>query len=200
MTENNKTVRSEGTPEMPTGGRTPNGKRPSTGRRVTRKMALNAFDIIVILLVIAVVALAIVALSMGSLFTDEDGKDAQLSYTVRISGIDEAFAGAIRAGHTVYDADTGEVIGQVVNAPTVVRHQEPTTLEENGVYSAQMKDVPGTVDITLTLTVVATHEAGLGYRVGTTAIRVGQSYVVRTPDYLGRAVCISIDRVTELAH
>lgn len=198
MAENHKTARPEDTQEMP-GGRVPGGKRPSVGRKVTRKMALNAFDLIIILLVIAVVALAVVGLSMGSLFAGEDANDAQISYTVRISGIDESFAGAMRAGHTVYDAESGEVLGMVVNAPTVVRHQEPALIETDGVYAAQMKDVPGKVDVTLTLTVVATHEAEQGYRVGATAIRVGESYLLRTADYVGRAVCISIDRITELA-
>lgn len=195
MAENNKTVRPEDAQDNPRAA----GKRPANGRTAHRRAVFNVFDVIVILLVLAVVVLAIVGLSVGSLFSDEGADAAQMSYTVRISGIDESFAGAIRAGQTVYDADTGAVIGQVVNAPAVVRHREMALVEENGLYVAQMQDVPGCVDVTLSLTVEATHESGRGYFVGSTPIRVGQSYTLRFPDYLGRAVCVSIDRITELA-
>lgn len=196
MAENNKTVRPEDAQDNP---RASAGKRPAGGRTAHRRAVFNVFDVIVILLVLAVVVLAIVGLSVGNLFSDEGADAAQMSYTVRISGIDESFAGAIRAGQTVYDADTGAVIGQVVNAPAVVRHREMALVEENGAYVAQMQDVPGCVDVTLSLTVEVTHESGRGYFVESTPIRVGQSYTLRFPDYLGRAVCVSIDRITELA-
>ncbi len=200
MAENNKTVRPEDGQDMPAAGRAPAGKRQGAAPRKTAPRAVfNAFDIIVILLVVAVVVLAIVGLSVGDLISDAQGDTAQISYTVRISGIDESFADAIRAGQTVTDVDTGAVIGQVVSAPTVARHQEPALVETEDGYAAHMKDVPSRVDVTLTLTAEATHGDGAGYFVGTTAIRVGQTYALRFPEYLGRAVCVSIDRITELA-
>lgn len=196
MAENNKTVRPE---DAQDNLRVSAGKRPGTARTAHRRAMFNIFDVIVILLVVAVVALAIVGLSVGELFSDEETVAAQMSYSVRISGIDESFAGELRAGQTVCDADTGAVVGQIVSAPTVVRHREPALVEENGTLVAQMQDVPGCVDVTVTLTVEATHESGRGYFVGSTPIRVGQGYTLRFPDYLGRAVCVSIDRITELA-
>ena len=198
MAENNKTVRPEDGRDASAAGRSAAGKRQG-GTRKGARAVLNAFDVIVILLVVAVVALAIVGLSVGDLFSGDEAGVAQLSYTLCITGIDQTFADSIRAGQTVIDTETGAIIGQVVSTPTVVRHQEIVLTESQDGYTAQMKDVPSRVDVTLSLTVEATHESGRGYFVETTAIRVGESYVLRFPDYLGRAVCVSIDRVTELA-
>ena len=199
MAENNRSTRPEDGQDVPSTGRTPAGKWAGDVRKPSPRAVFNAFDVIVILLVIAVAVLAIVGLSVGDIFSDDDRNAAQLSYTVHFNGIDETFADAIRAGQTVTDAETGATVGQVVSAPTVVRHQEMVLTETDGTYTAQMKDVPSRVDVTVVLTVEATYESGRGYLVGATPIRVGQSYALRFPDYLGRAVCVSIDRITELA-
>ena len=79
MAENNKTVRSEGVQDTSTATRTAAGKRQGGARKPTKAAMFNAFDVIVILLVVAVVVLAIVGLSVGDLFSDDEGGAAQLS-------------------------------------------------------------------------------------------------------------------------
>lgn len=199
MAENNRPVKHGETDEN--GGAQKENARNvrQSVRRTGGRKALNLFDVIVIALVIAVIALLAAGIHVGDLFGDDEGKNVKLSYTLTLCDVDEAYANAIRQGDEVYDVNTGTVLGEVEKLPTVVSHTEIILHRaEDGTIKAVESVVPGRVDITIAVLGQAEHREGEGYYVGDQSIRVGMSYTVRFPDYLGSAQCVSFDSATEV--
>ena len=154
---------------------------------------LNLFDAIVILLVLVVVVLLAVGVRVSDLFGDDTQKST-ISYTLTLSDVDQAYADAIKQGDEIYDVDSGKLLGKVTAAPTVKPHTEMAVQSsENGAGIAVETPVPGRVDITLTVRAEADYRQGKGYSVNSRPIRVGATYSVRFPNFLGSARCISFD-------
>ena len=114
MAENHKPTRQEEFGEATT----PRGIK-GAARGNGRRIALNVFDLIVILLVLVVVVLLVVGVRVGDLFGQQEGTEVRLSYTVQMTNVDETFARQIRTGDTVYDVDSGVSLGMVSTMPLV---------------------------------------------------------------------------------
>lgn len=168
---------------------------PRTAARRRRRAlgGLNLFDVIVIALVLVVVVL----LAVGVRVSDLLGNDADMStisYTLTLYDVEETYADAIKQGDEIYDVDTGELLGKVIAVPTIKPHTEiAVQSSENGAGIATETPVPGRVDITLAVRAEALYREGKGYSVNSRIIRVGATYSVRFPDFLGSARCVSFD-------
>ena len=158
---------------------------------------LNLFDAIVVLLVLVVVVMLGVGVRVSDLFGNGEVGTSTVSYTLTISDVDQAYANAIHQGDTIYDVDTGALLGKVVSMPIVKPHTEIALLSsENGTGIAQETAVPGRVDITVAVRGQVQYQEGKGYFADACAIRVGATYSVRFPNFLGSARCVSFDGVS----
>lgn len=164
-------------------------KRGALGR-------LNLFDAIVILLVLVVVVLLAVGVRVSDLF-GSDADTSTISYTLTLYDVDQIYADTIKQGDEIYDVDSGALLGKVTAVPTIKPHTEFVVgSSENGVGIATETPVPGRVDITLAVRAEALYREGKGYSVNSRFIRVGATYSVRFPDFLGSARCVSFDSVS----
>jgi hypothetical protein len=170
-----------------------------SARRTGGRKALNLFDMIVIALVIVAIALLVTGMHVGNLFGGNEGESVNLTYTLVLRDVEEAYANAIRQGDEIYDVNTRTVVGTVTQTPAVTLHTEIALQRaEDGTVKAVETIVPGRVDITVTVLGQAEHREGEGYYVGNQSIRVGAFYTVRFPDYLGSAQCTGFDGATKV--
>lgn len=194
MAENNRPVKHGETDQNNGVQKTGARNTKQAARRTGGWRALNLFDVIVIVLVAAVIALLAAGVHVGDLFAYGEGESVTLSYTLTLRDVDEAYADAIRQGDEIYGMDAGALLGKVTEAPTIVPHTEITLHKTaDGTLGAVETSVPGRVDITVSVRVTAEHRAGDGYYAGAQDIRVGKTYTVRFPDYLGSAQCVRFD-------
>ena len=108
--------------------------------------------------------------------------------------MDAAFADQITAGDVLYDVDTKVALGTVQQTPTVEPHRELALLmASDGKVSAVMQQVPQKVDITVRVTVEATDLPGIGYTVEGKPVRIGKTFAVRFPSYIGQAECVALN-------
>ncbi len=195
MAENNRPVKHGERDEN--GGahkETDRAARVAARRRRGAWKGLNLFDVLVIVLVLTVVVLLAVGVSVGDLFGGDDTQTVRLSYTLTLYGVDEAYADAIRLGDEIYDVDTGALLGVVAQTPTVTPHTEVALQASNdGTASAVELPVPGRINITVAVRGEVQYLAGEGYSAGGHDIRIGKTYAVRFPDYLGSALCVGLE-------
>ena len=190
MAENQRPARCG---EKDTGAAAKAAPRTSVRRKRGALGRLNLFDAIVIVLVLLAVVLLAVGVRVSDLFGDDTQKST-VTYTLTLSDVDQAYADAIKEGDEIYDVDSGKLLGKVTAAPTVKPHAEiAVQSSENGVGIAAETPVPGRVDITVTVRAEADYRKGQGYSVNSRFIRVGATYSVRFPDFLGSARCTSFD-------
>ena len=168
-------------------------KSGGRGGRNGRRVAPNVFDLIVILLLIVVVVLLVVGVQTGVLFGREEGTGVSLTYTVLMTDVPETYARYISPGDTVYDVDSGVVLGKVSALPAVSDYcVAGLAKSESGEAVAEMKAVPGRVNLTVTIVCDANYYEGKGYETEGRTVRIGDVYTLRFPNYVGGAVCSSL--------
>ena len=167
------------------------------GGHPKQRRTFHLFDVIVIVFVVLLTVLLVVGVRVTDVFGGEEGNKVRLSYTLTVYGVDEAFADAISLGDALYDVDSKVTLGTVKQVPTVVAHKA-VALEGGKADAAVMKPVPSKVDITFTVETEAYDTEGVGYTVGGRAIRIGESYTVRFPNYVGNVSCVAINGAVDL--
>ena len=200
MMENNRQLR---TAEQQEGAAAAaRAKRGVMRKRGRTRAIVNIFDMIIITLILLVVVLLAVGVRMSDIFGTDAGRPVRLTYSVQLTNVDEAFAQTINYDDTVWNAETGEMIGTVRLAPTIEPYTTVELEEVKGTaadgsstlsYAAVLTEHPGRVNVTVSIAVTASYLEGSGYITEEQAIRVGEAYVLRFPGYVGRAVCSSID-------
>ncbi len=181
------------------GGRTRVKKSAPRAQRGNR-YPLNLFDLLVILVLVVAVVLLAFGIRLPDLFGgQETGRACRLEYTVTFRGVDERFAAAIVSGDALSTAEAGVALGQVAGEVQVNPHMVPTLVSspaEGEEATVVMKQVPGQVDITVTVVTDALYTQGVGYTVNGQAIRAGAAYHVRFPNYVGVGSCDSLRELT----
>jgi hypothetical protein len=154
----------------------------------------NLFDLFVIFVVLVSLTLLILGVRVSDIFgAGDEGRACRLEYQVRFTAVDENLAKAVTLGDALYDTDTkvgmGRVAAQVKMTPamTVV---SGTSAQGSTAGEAVMLD--GKVDMLVTVSVDAIYVEGVGYTVGGRPVRVGNSYTLRFPGYLGDGICVSL--------
>lgn len=192
MAENQKPLKQEEFGESTAArGKKGIGRGTQKGRRV----APNVFDLIVILLLAVVITLLVIGVRSGALFGREEGTEVTLTYTVLMTDVPEAYARYINVGDTVYDVDSGVVLGRVSAIPRVSSYTVPGLVEsgsEGGEVTTEMKAVPGRINLSVTIACDANYYAGEGYQTEGRTVRIGDVYTLRFPNYVGAAVCSAL--------
>lgn len=162
-------------------------RRPA--RHTGERRAINAFDIVVVVLLVAVIAVVMSGTQLRTLFRLEpDSTPCTVEYMVMFSDVDEDFAYRVANGDGVYHTVSKSAMGTVCADPEVQAHR--VVIYANG--EAAMQDKPGSVDVVITVRASAEYIKGEGYVVGTTPLRVGSNLSLRFPGYSGVGSCINI--------
>jgi hypothetical protein len=164
---------------------------PGRKKKKAIRLPINLFDIVVVSVIVLVAILAITGTQLKGLFgIGEKSQSCTVEYMVMFSDVDQELALAISEGAHVYRNETGAQMGLVISDPEVQAHRVVTYVDG----SAQMKDKPGSVDITVTVRAEAQYVEGVGYTVGDVVLRMGDTVALRFPGYTGVGSCINISR------
>ncbi len=164
-------------------------------QRSRKGSGLNLFDLFVIFVVLVIVALLVMGVRVSDVFgADDSGRECRIEYQIRFSAVDEAFAHAITQGNALYDADTKSGMGAVSAIATTPSKLMLTFSSAEG-KAGELVPLPGRVDITVTITADAIYTKGVGYTINSRALRIGDSYTLRFPGYVGNGVCIKLTEV-----
>jgi VCBS repeat-containing protein len=117
-----------------------------------------------------------------------------VEYQIRFTAVDEAYAEAIAQGNMPYDADTKTGMGSVTAAVQVTPSVTVTSVD-SATNQKKLVEVLGKVDIVVTVMVDAMYEEGVGYTVNGRALRIGNAYTLRFPNYVGNGICVRLDEV-----
>lgn len=160
------------------------------------KRAINFFDILVIFVIATAIVLLALGVSFGDLFGGEEGTDCKISYTLTFYNVEEAFIAAIRKGNAPYDADSKTELGVVSADATSVPYELTVAVTTpDAAVVGESKQVPGRYNVTVTITADAVYTKGIGYTVNGRSIRIGGTYHVRFPAYVGNGVCTSLREI-----
>ena len=178
-------------------------KEARTRARIKRNLAranskkktqyFNLFDVFIIFVILVSLTLLVLGVRVSDIFgAGQQGRECALEYQVCFSEVDENFAAAIRVGDGLYDTDSKLDMGIVVSEVLV----EPSKIVKMGSYTESGLDevvtLEGKVDIIVTVAVAAVYTEGVGYTVDGLAVRVGDSYTLRSPGYVGQGICVAL--------
>ncbi len=199
MAENNSTRKQEEMEEGTLRARV-HAKRNAVKQRRNPKMFLNLFDLIVIFLILLAVVLLAVGVRMTDLFGGgNQGEPVRLSYTLTLYDVDASFADQIAVGDALYDVDTKAMLGTVQQTPTTEPHKVLALITaSDGKVSAVMQAVPERVDITVRVTAEASYLESVGYTIEGKNIRIGKTYSIRFPGYIGNAECVALNGAVKI--
>lgn len=163
-------------------------------KRTGASLPINLFDIVVVIVVAVAIIIAINGTQLAQLLgIGAQTEHCTVEYMIMFSDVDQDLALAISEGAQVYGNDTSTGMGTVISAPEVQNHRDLSYVD--GV--AQMKEKPGSVDITVTVRASAEYIEGEGYTVGDSIIRVGGNLSLRFPGYTGVGSCINLERTSD---
>jgi hypothetical protein len=169
-------------------------KRAAGRKKKPGHLPVNLFDVAAILVVVALIALAISGTQLSNVFGfDTVGEDCTVEYMIMFADVDQDLALSVSEGNTVYGGAGTAYMGEVITSPEV----QPYRVVAYADGAAQMKEKPGAVNVIVTVRAEATYTEGEGYRVGETAVRVGDTLSLRFPGYTGVGSCINISRTSD---
>jgi hypothetical protein len=119
-----------------------------------------------------------------------------VEYQICFSAVDDSFANAIAKGDGLYDADTKSGMG-TVSAVEATPSKALTLIASSSTedQTGELVTLPGRVDVTVTVVVDALYVEGTGYTVNGRALRIGNAYTLRFPNYVGNGICVRLDEV-----
>ncbi|MBE6690051.1 MAG: DUF4330 family protein [Ruminococcaceae bacterium] len=193
----NEAQRPEAEERKPRKRRAPE-KEPQGADR--KKWLFLVVDILLLAAIVAVVIVLISLLTPWSIFDNSTTEPRQITYTVEIKGVDQASLSALQVGDTVTDRTTGVTIGTV----TAIHNRDFEDYaseagewdEELGAYVVDKVIYPedsGLMTVTVTLTVTADYEAGVGYCVGNSRIAVGCVLDMAFNNYADIGECVALE-------
>ena len=165
------------------------------------KRVFNFFDILVILAIVAAIVMLATGFGIGNwLGGGDEGVECKVRYSLTFYNVDEAFKNAITKDNTLYDANSKTSLGTVESNATVVPYTQTVAVtktdgEGNNVVVAESREVPERYNITVKITVNAIYTEGRGYEVEGCALRLGSTYHIRFPRYVGYGVCTSLQEI-----
>ena len=170
-------------------------------QRKPRRWGLLAVDILLLVVILAAIFFLVVLLTPFDPFGAAQTEERTVVYTVELAGLHRDAVQSLRVGDTVTDAQTGSVIGEVVNIAS--RSYEVYTdlpspnaaMTDEGnhkIYIVSKKVYPEEFQtVTVTIRLTADYESGVGYWADDCRIAVGRSYSLRFPAFAGDGVCVT---------
>lgn len=165
-------------------------KKLPKAEKKSRKVGFNFLDAVIIAMVLAIVLLVVLVYSPGRV-GGTGGKDTNLIYTVRISGVSADYATAISVGEQISDENgyyLGTVASDVEVEPYMV-YEYVSKADGNGMIVSVKH--PDLVNLIVTITAQAELEED-GYYVEGKRIAVEREYTLILPRFESKGVCIAI--------
>ncbi|MBE6702604.1 MAG: DUF4330 family protein [Ruminococcaceae bacterium] len=167
----------------------------------SRRWLFLLVDLLLLAVIVVAVIFLISLLTPWSVFDNDKAQRQQITYTVEIAGVDQGSLAALQVGDTVTDRKTGAVIGTVTainNRDYEVYSRLPSDKidEDLGAFVVEKVTYPedsGLMTVTVTLTVEADYEKGVGYTVGDSRIAVGRSFDLVFRNYTDTGVCVGLE-------
>lgn len=159
-----------------------------------RRWLFLVVDIVLLAAIVGAVIFLVSLLSPKPLFFSGKDEECKVTYTVELSGVEKSTLNALQVGDTVIDRESGAVIGTVTEVTS--RAYEVYTdsaeldpdLDSHVVTKTTYPD--DLVTVTVTVTVQADYEKGIGYSVEDCRIAVGRSYDLSFSSFMGEGVCV----------
>lgn len=169
----------------------PKVKKPTQKReKKSRGSGFNFVDAIIILCIVSVLVLVYFVYSPLELL-GIGTKEANIIYTVKISGVPSEYASAITPGDAIYDKDgysLGTVAAEVEIEPYSIYEYKENEFGSGGIVRITHPDL-----VDLTITVSAEAQKGKdGYAVDGKRIAVEAEYDIMLPKFESKGLCISL--------
>ncbi len=168
-------------------------ERTGNFKTTGRKRGFNIVDLLLILFALSVIFFAVFVLDPFDLdVLEEDDSDLKISYTICLTNVDSEYIERIQVGDSVFDANTKQFLGTVMEVGDVtlckiLRHSEQ--------YGSYMQNVPNSYDIIVVIQADAVFKEKVGYSVDGKRIAVGGTYSLVFPNFAGKGNCISFESV-----
>ena len=158
-------------------------------------------DLLLLLGVVSVILLLVLAFTPLDLF-GKDAESQEILYTVEFFGVDKDVESAFHEGDTVIDVETGAVMGVVTQVSSRVYEAYTDTpsaeiVPEFDKHVVQKERNEAWRVITVTISVTADYQPGIGYSVESNRIAVGREYQLRFPAYTNSGACVSLSRAEQ---
>lgn len=158
-------------------------------------------DLLLLLGVVSVIFLLVLAFTPLDLF-GKDAEPREILYTVEFYGVDKDMESAFHEGDTVTDVETGVVMGVVTQVSSRVYETYTDTpsaeiVPEFDKHVVQKERNEAWRVVTVTISVTADYQSGIGYSVENNRIAVGREYRLRFPAYTNSGACVSLSRAEQ---
>ncbi len=170
-------------------------ERTGNFKTAGRKKGFNIVDLLLILFALSVVFFAVFVLDPFDLdILAEDDVGTEISYSVCLSGIESTYIEKIQTGDSVFDANTKQYLGVVMEVSEAKPHMVLRHDEYSGSY---MQQVTGLFDVVVTIQADASFVERVGYSVEGKRIAVGAEYTMVFPNFAGKGYCISFENAAQ---
>lgn len=153
------------------------------------KGRFNFIDVLIILMVLALIAV-VVYMTVSDKDSAEKSERA-ITYTVKLSGINEDYLPLITAGSKVTDSSTGKLIGTIsdVRSEKTKYIGSKAVADSQGKYSVAYSEYDNLYDVYVTLYVNGSVDSrGIAYA-GGNKILVGSKLYFRCGTFAGTSFC-----------
>ncbi len=152
-----------------------------------KKHRFNIVDLIIIFVVATTVVL-LVKNFLGDVKGEVQGEKINLQYVIETDIISEDLADNVSVGDTVYDYQSGKIIGTVTAYD--VRNATHVGMSESGVQV--ISDIVGYRTLYITVESPAVGSPS-GYSVESVSVSVGREYSIMLPELFCTGSCVSAE-------
>ncbi len=176
-------------------------RRAGVGDGKNRRWLFLAVDILLLVAILAAIFFLVVLLTPLDPFSGRAKEQRVVIYTVEFAGVGRDSIETLEIGDPVTDAETGSVIGEVVDVNSRAYEvytdnpSDESTMTDNGEHKIHLvtkNTYPEEFQtVTVTIRVMADYEKGVGYWAEDCRIAVGRAYELHFPAYAGSGVCVT---------
>ena len=174
-------------------------ERDAKAKAGQRRWLFILVDVVLLAVIVASVFFLVTLLTPFSIFRSGRDEVRDITYTIELRGLTNAEMETLRAGDVVTDLETGAEIGVITEVHSrpyteytdkYEQNQDPKDPDKWWVVQTEYPD--GYKTVTLTVTVSADYQKGVGYSVSDSRIAVGHEFRLSFPKYTGKGVCVEL--------
>ncbi len=160
------------------------------------KYRFNIIDVILIIVIaVSLASILFLFFYKGGQSAENDGENkVDIIYTVEQKELPDILRGKIGMGDSVYDGETGILMGQVIDVEYTDSVYEGYDTANNTVTRELY---PGKIDVKVRISAEAVVDKDGVFRIDGCLVNVGKSFEMHFPFFCGEAVCVSVSEVSE---